>query len=73
MVSTETFKPPSAKEGENSGRGCCFPIRMRKRKSRDRTLDDQEIERLFGHNPRAFSASPVGALLTTWGDLKAAN
>ena len=34
-------------------------------------LDDKEIEQLFGHNPGAFSVSPVGSLSTTWGDLKA--
>ena len=39
----------------------------------DRTLDDQEIEQLFGHNPGAFSVSPVSSLSTTWGDLKTAN
>ena len=37
----------------------------------DRVLDDKEIEQLFGHNPGAFSVSPVGSLSTTWGDLKA--
>ncbi|MDE0301415.1 MAG: hypothetical protein OXN17_22545 [Candidatus Poribacteria bacterium] len=37
----------------------------------DRTLDDQEIEQLFGHNPGAFSVSPVDSLSTIWGDLKA--
>ena len=39
----------------------------------DRTLDDQEIEQLFGHNPGAFSVSPIGSLSTTWGDLKTVN
>ena len=31
----------------------------------DRVLDDKEIEQLFGHNPGAFSVSPVGSLSTT--------
>ena len=38
----------------------------------DRALDDKEIERLFGHNPGAFSVSPVGSVSTTWGHLKRA-
>ena len=39
----------------------------------DRTLDNQEIEQLFRHNPGTFSVSPVGSLSTTWGGLKTAN